>query len=206
MTSLADAETESHSGRVYREGFLQCLSIVAPHLDGRDAARLRAVDQATRKAVGACVLLMRRIKQHYVRLGSVHELATLLPMDLFFWDDPGEDLTLLKENIGVEGLNLYRSHSTCELYLMSNHYEHFDFLHKDWDKLVESYDRPYMLIQYPPLRGTTRFNLETGMLDCTRHGSATIHRGGLACFSRESQTNLLYDIIGPRKRHKMEGV
>lgn len=163
--------TEDPNGLVYKEGFLQCLSIVAPLLDGRDAARLSQVNWASYTAVRCCPHLVRRMKQHYIYLEDYSKLSTLLPDDLeFVCNRPGS--LGLPIALPVEGVEVYSSRHTGRKYVLSNHYEeHSHFLDSFWDTFGERYAEisSHLLVEFPVIPGSCRFRL----------GEWTVWRGGV---------------------------
>lgn len=118
---------------------------IAPHLDGRDAARLASTCTALRNLVDRNNYLKRRRITHFVRLSHIQELDEELrgPLTTLCYgckEDVihyrGEQTTTVKNALEEE-------------LLVNNFYCIDDFLSKDWVVLAEKCPYPFTLIAFP---------------------------------------------------------
>lgn len=141
---------------------------LAPHLDGRDAARLRRVSTACKNLVDGSPYLTRRRKQHYIWLDDPEAIKDETAEDIehIGWVPYQTFAYLLKRKPAVEVIVEIVSRSKQRRWLMTNHYEsHSSYRDAIWNTSPNN----VKLIEYRPLPGTQRHMLTPGL---------TVHRGG----------------------------
>lgn len=151
------------------------VNVIAPHLDGRDAARLCRVSRKMKKLVEASRYLSYRRKTHYIQLNCVSELEWHL----------GHHLEELNSEVDPsfwywgEGKKRVRDPWGRTL-VVNNHYDHVHFCGSNWGTFAEQCTHKFWLLEYPPLQGVGRYKI--GKVEFWRGCCAKILiEGGSVC-------------------------